>query len=311
MKTLITGGAGFIGSNLVAALAALGAEVRVLDNFSNGLHSNLAGHADVEVVEGDILDRTVVDQAAAGCEYVFHLAALGSVPRSIERPGPSYEVNLVGSVNVFDAARKADVKRIVYSSSSSVYGNTTDGLKAEGAEGDPISPYAASKAAMELAARTQHTCYGTEVLGLRFFNVFGPFQRPDATYAAVVPLFTDALLSGRRPKIFGDGEQIRDFTYVDDVVQALLLAATVDTEASGEALNVSVGRGHSVLGLFEGIQAATGVYDIEPEFAPEREGDIRMSRADITQATARLGFQPTWTVEDGLKQYVSWYNSRR
>ena len=240
-------------------------------------------------------------RAAIGCDAVFHLAALGSVPRSMASPSASYDVNVAGSSSVFHAATEAGVRRVVYASSSSVYGDSGSLLKREGEEGQPISPYAASKAAMELVARTHAHCFDTQLIGLRFFNVFGPYQRPDASYAAVVPLFTDALMRGTSPRIFGDGRQTRDFTFVGDVVQALLLAASAQAPAIGEALNVSAGRGCSVLELFRAVRVATGRLDIDPEHVPERRGDVRQSSADITAAQTLLGFEPTWTLQDGLK----------
>lgn len=307
MRFMVTGGAGFIGTNLVRALLADGHQVRVVDDLSNGRVENLDHLANVEVVVSDIRDVDALTNTAEGCDVVFHLAALGSVPRSLERPSPSYDVNVVGSSTVFHAATKAGVRRVVYASSSSVYGDSAATIKREGEEGQPISPYAASKAAVELVGRTHSRCYGLEIIGLRFFNVYGPYQRPDATYAAVVPLFTDALMGGSQPQIFGDGRQIRDFTYVDDVVQALRLAAEADGQPTGEAINVSAGAGCTVLELCDAIQAACGRLDLEPLHVDERPGDIRVSRADITAAQTMLGFEPEWSLVDGLKSYVDWY----
>ena len=310
MRYLITGGAGFIGTNLARYLVGEGHEVVVLDDFSNGLRGNLHGLANLGIVEADIRDTSAVATAARGCSVVFHLAALGSVPRSVADPGPSFDVNVVGSSAVFEAASEARVARVVYASSSSVYGDSTAPVKREGAEGNPISPYAASKAAMELAARAHSRCYGLEMLGLRFFNVYGPYQRPDAPYAAVVPLFTDALMSGRQPTVYGDGQQVRDFTYVGDVVRALTLAGHCGGRPTGEAINVSAGAGFTVLELFRAVQAATGRTEVLPSHQAERTGDIRVSRADITVAQTSLGFDPEWTLADGLKAYVAWYRDR-
>jgi UDP-N-acetylglucosamine/UDP-N-acetylgalactosamine 4-epimerase len=307
MRYMVTGGAGFIGTNLVHALLESGNDVVALDDFSNGLRQNLTSGRNLHIVEGDIRDREKVTRAAAGCDVVFHLAALGSVPRSLVEPARSYDVNVVGSCTVFQAASEVEVRRVVYASSSSVYGDSGQELKREGEEGNLISPYAASKAAVELAAEVHSRCYSTELLGLRFFNVYGPYQRPDAPYAAVVPLFTDALMRGDRPRIHGDGHQVRDFTHVADVVQALQLAATSGSVPAGLALNVSAGAGCTVLDLFRGLQAATGRFDIDPLHVDERPGDIRRSRADITAAQTTLGFQPTWRLTDGLKSYVDWY----
>lgn len=195
---------------------------------------------------------------------------------------------------------------MVYASSSSVYGNTTAKLKVEGEEGAPISPYAASKAAMELIARTHSLCYGLDIIGLRFFNVFGPYQRPDAEYAAVIPLFTQSILEGCSPTIFGDGEQVRDFTFVDDVIQALSMAAVANGPFGGEAVNVSGGYPVSVNRLFEHVRAAAGAIDVTPTHIGERKGDIRVSRADLSLASELLAYEPSWTVADGVKQYVAW-----
>ncbi len=310
MKYLITGGAGFIGTNLVRSLLDDGHEVVVVDDLSNGLQQNVAGLSGAMIVEADIRDAPKLNRVAAGCEVVFHLAALGSVPRSLADPSPSYDVNVVGSCSVFRAASQVGARRIVYASSSSVYGDSGEALKREGEEGNPISPYAASKSAMELVARTHSRCYQMETLGLRFFNVYGPYQRPDAPYAAVVPLFTDALMRGESPKIYGDGRQVRDFTYVGDVVQALKLAATAEGHPAGEALNVSAGSGCTVLELFQAVQAAAGRLDIDALHMDERPGDIRNSRADITLARSMLGFEPEWTLAEGLKSYISWYVDR-
>lgn len=260
----------------------------------------------VDIRDVDVRDEPSLHQAFHDVDTVFHLAALGSVPRSLNRPCPTYEVNTLGSINVFEAARCAGARRVVYASSSSVYGNTNATLKVEGEEGDPISPYAASKAAMELAARTHSACYGLDIIGLRFFNVFGPFQRPDAEYAAVVPLFTQSLLEGRSPVIFGDGEQVRDFTFVDDVLQALELAALATGPFAGDAVNVSGGRPVSVNRLFEHVRSAVGASDIASTHTAERQGDIRVSRADLSLAGELLGYEPSWTMADGMKQYVAW-----
>lgn len=219
-------------------------------------------------------------------------------------------MNVVGTSAVLKAASDAGVRRVIYASSSSVYGDSAETLKREGEEGRPISPYAASKAATELVARTHSRCFGTETLGLRFFNVYGPFQRHDSPYAAVVPLFTDALMHGRSPQIFGDGEQVRDFTYVGDVVRALILAASAEGQPAGQAINVSAGAGCTVLDLLRAVQDATGRLDVEPEHVGQRPGDVRRSRADIGAARAMLGFEPEWTLVDGLKSYVDWYGNQ-
>ena len=305
----VTGGAGFIGSNLIHHLASTSRSVISIDNYINGFTDNHINAANVEYLRVDIRNTEELTEAFVGCDTVFHLAALGSVPRSIKAPLPTFDVNLAGSVSVLEAARAAGCQRVIYASSSSVYGDAVETIKAEGAEGLPISPYAASKSAMELAARTHALCYDLETVGLRFFNVFGPNQRPETTYAAVVPLFTRALLAGDRPIVFGDGCQVRDFTYVDDVIQALTRAADAGPETTGAVFNVSGGAGATVLELLSAIGSAVGTSDYTADHHPSRPGDIRTSRADITAAKVGLGFEPTWTLIDGIKEYVAWYKA--
>ncbi|MCB1032851.1 MAG: NAD-dependent epimerase/dehydratase family protein [Acidobacteria bacterium] len=309
-RALVTGGAGFIGSNLTRALLARGVEVVVLDDLCNGLRENLPEDPRCSFVEGDIRDAGVVREAAEGCEVVFHQAAIGSVPRSMREPLIYYDVNLRGSAVVFEAARDAGVRRVVWASSSSVYGNTEAAEKREGEEGKPISPYAASKAGIEVVAAAHSEAYDQEIVGLRYFNVYGPFQRSDSAYAAVVPLFVAALESGERPRIFGDGEQARDFSFVADVVDANLLAATVDASMRGEVFNVSGDRAYSVNQLLAAVAAALGCAEPGPEYLSPRKGDIRRSKADLARARRILGYSPGTSLADGLAQTVAWFRSR-
>lgn len=295
-SVLVTGGAGFIGSHLVDALLARGARVRVLDDFSTGRRENLP---DVEVIEGDIRDAEVCRAACAGVEYVFHQAALGSVPRSLIDPGASIAVNVSGTANVFAAAREA--RRVIYASSSSVYGDGGTVVKREGEEGRPLSPYAASKAMGEELAEVFGRCYGQELIGLRYFNVYGPRQSPDGPYAAVVPRFFRACLAGDAPVIHGDGEQSRDFTWVGDAVLANLLAAGAPAEACGRAYNVARGERTTVKDLAERVRELIGA-GAPPRHEPPRPGDVRHSQADTSAAEARLGFRAEVGLREGLER---------
>jgi nucleoside-diphosphate-sugar epimerase len=306
-SVLVTGGAGFIGSHLVDALVEDGARVRVLDNFTTGSRANLS-HLDerIEIQEGDIRNSAICRSSCSDVEVVFHQAALGSVPRSIEDPATSLEVNVTGTANVFAAARDAKVRRVVYASSSSVYGDSKTLPKREGEEGEPLSPYAASKRMNEETAAVFRRCYELELIGLRYFNVYGPRQDPRGPYAAVIPKFFHALLQGKRPKIFGDGEQSRDFTAVADAVQANLLAGLAPSEASGNTFNVATGRRTTVMELAERVGRALGL-DIEPELQPPRQGDVRHSLADISRARDALGFEPRIDLEDGLEGCIRYY----
>ncbi len=298
-RYLVTGGAGFIGSNIVDELLHRGHGVRVLDDFSNGLQGNLAHvREDVEVVEGDIRDREAVARAMAGIDRVLHLAALGSVPRSIEDPANSNAVNVTGTMNVLVAARDAGVRRVVFSSSSSVYGENPTLPKHEGLATVPISPYATSKLAGESYTRVFARCYPLETVALRYFNVFGPRQRPDSAYAAVIPRFMQWARDGQALVIHGDGEQSRDFTYVDNVVSANLLAAEVEG-VSGEVFNIACGERYSLLDIVAAIEAACG-HALERRHVDSRAGDVRHSEADIQAATSRLGFRVQVGFREGL-----------
>ncbi len=293
---LVTGGAGFIGSHLVDALVARGARVRVLDDLSTGRRENLP---DVELIAGDIRIAEACHAACAGVEYVFHQAALGSVPRSMLDPGSSIAVNVTGTANVFAAALKA--RRVIYASSSSVYGDGKAVVKREGEEGRPLSPYAASKAMGEELAEVFGRCYGQELIGLRYFNVYGPRQSPDGPYAAVVPRFFRACLAGEAPVIHGDGEQSRDFTWVGDAVLANLLAAGAPAEACGRAYNVARGEGTTVNELAARVRELVGG-GLPPRHEPPRAGDVRHSQADPSAAEAGLGFRAEVALREGLER---------
>ena len=313
MVYLVTGGAGFIGSNLAEALVAQGGTVRVLDNFSAGKKENLRfpGSEKVEVIEGDIRDSDTCRAALKGVEIVFHEAALGSVPRSIEDPPTTHDVNITGTLNMLIAARDARVKRFVFASSSSVYGDKAGSggeectAKNEAMKTEPLSPYGISKLAAEEYCRIFCPLYGLETVSLRYFNVFGPRQSHLSEYAAVIPRFIEALLGGRRPIVYGDGGQSRDFTFVRDVVNANLLAARVPG-IGGEVLNVACSSRYSLLDLLGELRAITGSM-IEPLFEEARQGDIRHSMADIGRARQRMGFEPAWSFRQGLEITVDWY----
>lgn len=301
----VTGGAGFIGSHLADALVSLGARVRVIDDFANGRESNLAGPAaGAELVRGSVLDGPALDRAVAGAEVVFHQAALGSVPRSIEMPARYHEVNAGGTLRVLEAARRHGVRRVVYAGSSSAYGNTPTLPKRESMRPDPRSPYAASKLAGEEMVRAWAVSYGLEAVTLRYFNVFGPRQRHDSPYVAVIPVFTKALLEGRRPAIHGDGRQTRDFTHVANAVHANLLAATSAARLEGQSVNVACGTRFSLLHLVAEIGTALGV-PADPDFLPERAGDVRDSEADVSAARELLGYRVLVPFEEGLRDTVA------
>jgi nucleoside-diphosphate-sugar epimerase len=296
---LVTGGAGFIGSHLVDALLAAGAEVRVLDDLSTGRLENLA-QTEVDFVQGDLRDPEVCRQACRGVRWVFHQAALGSVPRSLADPGTTIAVNVTGTAHLFAAAREAGVARVVYASSSSVYGDSPALPKKEGAEGRPLSPYALSKKMNEELAGVFASCYGMELIGLRYFNVYGPRQDPEGPYAAVVPRFFQACLTGKAPVLHGDGGQSRDFTYVSDAVAANLLAAGAPVAAAGRAYNVAAGRRVTVRELAEAIRRQVGGDLPEPVMVDPRPGDVRHSLADLTAVRAGLGYEPRVGLEEGL-----------
>jgi nucleoside-diphosphate-sugar epimerase len=301
MRALVTGGGGFIGSHIVDALLREGYEVRVLDNFATGDRRNLLHVAgDVEIVEGDMRSFERAATAMQNVQLVFHQAALPSVPRSVADPLTTSEVNVTGTLNVLLAARDAGVERVVYASSSSVYGSVEAERKHEDLPIAPMSPYAVAKYAGEANCRAFWKVYGLEAVAIRYFNVFGPRQSPVSEYAAVIPNFIVAALLGEQPTIHGDGLQSRDFTYIDNVVQANLLAASTPGVA-GEVFNVAMGETHSLLDLLRAIESIAGV-DLNPLHVDGRAGDVRMSLADTTKAREKLGYEPTIGFTEGLQR---------
>jgi nucleoside-diphosphate-sugar epimerase len=305
---LITGGAGFIGSNLVEALLARGESVRVLDNFVTGRRENLAPFAGkFELLEGDIADPATCRAAVRGVRFVLHQAALPSVARSIEDPLATHRTNVDGTVQLFLAARDAGVQRVVYASSSSVYGDTPTLPKHEAMQPNPISPYAVSKLVTEHYASVFGRIYGLETVGLRYFNVFGPRQDPNSHYAAVIPKFIQALLRGESPTIYGDGTQSRDFCFIANVVSANLLACTAPG-AAGVVANVACGSRIDLNELVARLQKLLGV-SIPATYAPARTGDVKHSLADISRAESALGYRILADLDEGLRQTVAWYQA--
>jgi len=307
-KYLVTGGAGFIGSNLARFILQQGHDVVVLDNFATGKRENLDEIADrIELIEADIRDRSAVDKAVAGCAAVFHEAALGSVPRSVADPLTSHDVNVNGTVNLLEAARAAGVRRVVFAASSSAYGDQKESPKHEAMVPLPISPYAASKVACEAYMRAYAAVYGLETLSLRYFNVFGPRQDPQGAYAAVIPAFISRILRGQKPVVFGDGEQSRDFCYIDNVCQANWLAANAPAKVcNGAALNIACNRRtrlNEILDLLRELLDS----DIQAEYADPRPGDVKHSLADVTLARETLGYEPKVYFEEGLRKAIDWY----
>ena len=301
-RYLVTGGSGFIGSHIAAALCAQGDSVRILDNFSTGNRENLQAAPGAEVIEGDIRSYHIVREAVEGCDIVLHQAALPSVPRSVKDPITSNEVNVVGTLNVLDAARDAKVSRLVYASSSSVYGQNPALPKREEMTPQPMSPYAVSKLAGEHYCRAFFDLYGFETVALRYFNVFGPRQDPNSQYSAVIPKFVDRLLRGASPVVNGDGSQTRDFTFVDNVVQANLKAATA-SGAPGQVFNIAAGQRYSLLDLLAELERITG-QKARPEFNSSRVGDVPHSYADISAAMQALGYEPSVGFQQGLESTV-------
>jgi len=313
LSFLITGGSGFIGSNLVEYLVTHGAgKIRVLDNLATSQLDSIAKFLEgknVEFLKGDIRNPDDCRNACEGIDYVLHQAAMGSVPRSIKDPITTHAVNSTGFVNVLLAARDAGVKRIVYASSSSVYGDSTALPKREAETGNPLSPYAVSKKTNELYARVFASAYKMELIGLRYFNVFGPNQSPDGPYAAVLPLFMNALLNGQSPAIDGDGEQTRDFTFVENAVQANIKALfTPNREALSEVFNVAVGERISINGLYDILCGLTGSKQ-RPVYRESRPGDIRDSLADISKAQQLLGYVPGVKINEGLERTLLWFRN--
>jgi len=305
-RYLITGGAGFIGANLAHALVARGESVRILDDFSTGRPENLGGIEDrIEILRGDLRDPAIVARAIRGTEVILHQAALNSNPRSIKEPGPTNAVNVGGTLLLLEAARAAGVQRVVYASSSSVYGDTPGLPKTEEMPLSPKAPYGVSKLAAEHYCRVFTQVYGLPTVSLRYFNVFGPRQHPDSEYAAVIPRFLRRMLAGERPVIFGDGEQSRDFTAVENVVAANLLAAET-TRGIGEFFNVACGQTSTLNQLVAWLNQLLGT-DLPPIYEPPRPADIRHSYASIRKAEALLGYRPTLEVQEGLRRTVEWF----
>lgn len=312
MKVLVTGGAGFIGSNISGKLLSdpRVTHVRVLDNLATGSMDNIKEYMDnpgFEFVKGDIRDYETCLQACDGMDVITHQAALGSVPRSINDPVTSNNVNITGTLHMFTAAKEKGIKRLVYAASSSTYGDHPGLPKVEDQIGNPLSPYAVTKYVNELYARVYASLYGMELIGLRYFNIFGPKQNPRGPYAAVIPLFAEALLKNEAPTINGDGMHSRDFTYVDNAVEANILSLfTTNKEAVNQVYNIACGEQTSLLELFEGLRKEAGT-SLQPVFGPERLGDVKHSLADISKATSLLGYAAKVPVSTGLRQTFKWY----
>jgi UDP-glucose 4-epimerase len=307
-NVLVTGGAGFIGSHLAIALGNLGARVTVLDDLCGGGDPS-ALPASVEFVKGSILDQPLVEKCTAGRRFVFHQAALGSVPRSVEQPRIFSEVNIIGTLNVLEASRKAGVQRVMFAASSSAYGDSPTLPKVETMPVNPRSPYAASKVAGEALLSAYAASYGLDTVSLRYFNIFGPRQSTDNAYAAVIAAFAKAIIRGQRPVIYGDGQQSRDFTFVDNVVLANLLAAISETKLNGVVLNVACGQRVTVTELAREMASLLGRSDLTPIYKEERAGDVKHSLADLTLTKKTLGYNPIVTFKDGLATTVKWYAS--
>lgn len=308
-KFLVTGGAGFIGSNIAEYLLKQGYLVRVMDNFSTGKLKNIEefqSNNRFELLEGDIRDLETCKKACDGVGYVLHQAAWGSVPRSIRMPVLYEEINVKGHLNMMEAAREANVKKFIYASSSSVYGDHPALPKKEGAEGKVLSPYALTKRVNEEYADLYYRIYGLKTIGLRYFNVFGRRQDPDGVYAAVIPKFVKQLLNNQAPTINGDGETSRDFTYIDNVIEANLKACLAEDEAAGRVYNIAFGGRDTLNSLFQKLCQLLKK-DIRPIYGPPREGDIRHSNADITGAKLLLGYDPKYSLNQGLELAVDWY----
>ena len=306
---LVTGGAGFIGSNLCEAILKLGYKVRCMDDLSTGKQKNVdlfIDNPNYTFIKGDIKDFDACLQATDGVDYVLNQAAWGSVPRSIEMPVFYCANNILGTVNMMEAAKQSGVKTFVYASSSSVYGDEPNLPKTEGREGNLLSPYALTKRADEEWAKQYTRHYGLRTVGLRYFNVFGRRQDPNGAYAAVIPKFIMQLMKGERPTINGDGKQSRDFTYIENVIEANLKACLAPDEASGEAFNIAYGGREYLNDIYFGLTKALGV-DIQPIYGPDRKGDIKHSNADISKAKRLLGYEPEWSFERGIEAAIGWY----
>ena len=311
MRYLVTGGAGFIGSNLTKALLTEGHTVRVLDNFLTGKRENLADISDAhrdrfELVEGDLRNLDTVRNSLKGIDYILHQGALPSVPRSVADPVLSNEINVTGTLNLLVAARDAGVRRVLFAASSSAYGDTPELPKRETMATNPKSPYAAQKLAGEHYMRIFYELHGLETISLRYFNVFGPRQDPKSMYAAVIPRFITSVLCGAPPVVYSDGLQTRDFTYIDNVVQANLAGCSAPKEACGKVFNIACGERVSLLDILEIVYAEAGKR-VPPIFEPQRPGDVRDSLADISRARDLLGYDPQVTFREGLKNTFNWF----
>lgn len=308
---LVTGAAGFIGSNLCEALLKKGCKVKALDDLSTGKQENIdlfLDNPNYTFIKGDIKDLDICLKACEGVDYVLHQAAWGSVPRSLEMPLFYNKNNIEGTLNMLEAARQNGVKKFVYASSSSVYGDEPNLPKIEGCEGNLLSPYALTKRCDEEWAKLYTKFYGLDTYGMRYFNVFGRRQDPDGAYAAVIPKFLKQLMHGETPTINGDGKQSRDFTYIDNVIEANLKACLAPHEAAGEAFNIAYGGREFLIDIYYGLAKALGV-NIEPNFGPDRKGDIKHSNADISKAKKLLGYDPDYSFEDGIQLAIDWYKA--
>lgn len=306
---LVTGAAGFIGSNLCEAILNKGCKVKALDDLSTGKQENIdlfSDNPNYTFIKGDIKDLETCVKACEGVDYVLHQAAWGSVPRSLEMPLFYNKNNIEGTLNMLEAARQNGVKKFVYASSSSVYGDEPNLPKTEGREGNLLSPYALTKRCDEEWAKLYTKFYGLDTYGMRYFNVFGRRQDPDGAYAAVIPKFLKQLMNGETPTINGDGKQSRDFTYIDNVIEANLKACLAPHEAAGEAFNIAYGGREFLIDIYYGLIKVLGV-NIEPNFGPDRKGDIKHSNADISKARKLLGYDPDYSFEDGIALAIDWY----
>ena len=306
---LVTGGAGFIGSNLCEAILNMGYRVRCLDNLSTGKQENVdlpIDHTNYEFIKGDITDFDTCISACEGVDFVLNQAAWGSVPRSIEMPLYYEEVNIRGTLNMMEAARQKGIKKFVYASSSSVYGDHPVLPKKEGQEGNLLSPYALTKRVDEEYGKLYYKLYGLDTYGMRYFNVFGRRQDPNGAYAAVIPKFIKQLLNDEQPTINGDGRHSRDFTYIENVIEANLKACQASHEAAGQVYNIAYGGREYLIDIYHTLTSVLGK-DIEPKFGPNRKGDIKHSNADISKARELLGYDPEYSFEDGIKLAIDWY----
>jgi nucleoside-diphosphate-sugar epimerase len=310
-KILVTGGAGFIGSNLADELIRRGSKVRIIDNLITGFRENLDEiSGDFEFIEGDIADSEVVGRAVEGVDFIFHEAALPSVPRSVANPLETHNACVNGTFNVLNAARDAGVKRVIYAASSSAYGDQRTLPKVETMAPEPLSPYAAAKLTGEYYCRVFSQVYGLDTFSLRYFNVFGPRQNPSSQYSGVISRFIDSFMKGGSPVIYGDGEQSRDFTYIDNVVDANIRAMEA-TNGSGQVMNVANGERVSLLELIEVMKSVTGRTDVTIDFQPERTGDVKHSQADNSRAKEWLGYTKLVGLEEGIRRTIDWWKDSR